>query len=120
MTDKWIKDTGLVLVVVLLILSFKYGEGFLIASVIFLLLAILTPKIFYPLAFLWLKFVGLLNLIIPKIFFGAVFFIIIYPIGVLRRIIKGDTFFILSWRKVETVFVERNHVFLKKDIEMTY
>lgn len=120
MTDAWIKDTGLVLALISLVLGMKYGKGFFVVSMLLLLVSMLVPMALYPLAFLWLKLVELLNLIVPKIFFGMVFFVIVFPIGVFRRIAKGDSLCIVSWREVKTAFTDRNHVFLKKDLEAPY
>ena len=120
MTEKWIADTGLVSALLFLILGFKYGKEFFVVGAVLLLLLILVPRAFYPLAFVWLKFVWLLNLVIPKIFFGLVFFIIILPIGTIRRLLKGDTLLISNWRDVRTSFTDRNHLFERKDLETTY
>ena len=120
MTDKWIKDTGLVSSLIFLVLGFKYGGEFFVVSAILLLVSILAPKLLYPLAFIWLKFANLLNLVVPKIFLGTVFFIIIFPIGIFRRITKGDTLLVSNWRKVKTAFMNRNHLFSKQDLETLY
>ena len=120
MTDKWIKDTGLVWALLFLVLGITYGKIFFIISIALLLASILVSRALYPLAFVWLKFAEALNLIIPKIFFGIIFFVIIFPIGVFRRITKGDALLIVSWREVKTALVERNHIFSKKDLEAPY
>lgn len=120
MTDKWIRDTGLVLVLIFLVLGLRYGKVFFVISLPLLLISMLVPRALYPLAFLWLKLVEVLNLIVPKVFFGIAFFMIIFPLGVFRRVTKGDTLLISSWREVKTAFTERNHIFSKKDLEAPY
>ena len=120
MTEKWIADTGLITVLFSLILGFKYDEKFFSLAVILLILLILIPKVFYPLAVVWLKVVEVLSLVVPKIFFAIVFFIIILPMGVIRRLIKGDTLLILNWRTAKTSFSDRNHHFSKQDLETIY
>ncbi|KKU82120.1 MAG: Membrane protein [Parcubacteria group bacterium GW2011_GWA1_47_8] len=121
MTDKWIKDTGLVLALILLVLGYsKDSKEFLVASGILLLAAILAPQVMYPIAFLWFKLTELFGLIVPKIFFGIVFFVIVFPMGLIRRLMKGEDFFISGWRESRSVFVERGHLFTKKDLETPY
>lgn len=120
MNDKWIRDTGLVFSLIFLIAGFKGNPGFLFISGFFLLATMFTPGILHPVAFVWLKLVELLNLVVPKVFFGAVFFFIIFPVGVIRRLAKGDTLLILDWREVSTSFTERNHLFSKTDLETIY
>lgn len=121
MTDKWINDTGLVFALLFLILGYGKGnKNFLIISGAFLLAVILAPRLLYSIAFVWLKLAELLGLVVPKIFFGLVFFAIILPVGVVRRLTKGDELFISNWRESKTVFRERNYVFIKQDIEQPY
>lgn len=120
MTDKWIKDTGIISVFIFLILGFRYGTDFFAVSGILLLLSILVPKVFYPAAFLWLKFVEILNFIMPKVFFGAVFFTIIFPIGRIKRLISGDTLMVNNWKQIDSVFRDRKHVYTKLDIQRPY
>lgn len=121
MTDKWIKDTGLIFSLVFLFLGYtKDSKDLLILAGIFLVAATFFPAVMYPVALLWQKIAELLGLIVPKIFFGLVFFAIILPIGALRRFLKGDRLFISKWREAKTVFIERNHRFIKEDIEQPY
>lgn len=120
MTDKWIKDTGLVLALMFLVAGLTYGKKFLVISMLFVLVSMLVPKALYPLAFAWFKFAGALNLVVPKIFFSVIFFMIILPIGILCRVTKGDMLLIAGWREAKTSFVERNNTFSKKDIETPY
>lgn len=120
MTDEWKKDTGLVLTLLFLVSGLKYGKGFLILSILLLVLSLLVPIVFYPFAFVWLKVSKVFNLIIPKVFFGLVFFVIIVPLGLFRRVTKGDTLLIANWREAKTAFVERNHLFSRQDLEMLY
>jgi hypothetical protein len=120
MTAKWIKDTGLVMALVCLILGFKGDKVFLYISGILLLISIIAPVVLYPIGYIWLKLVHILNLIVPKIFFGSVFFLVISPIGFIRRFAKRDNLFIYSWKKVPTSFIDRNHKFSRLDLETPY
>jgi len=120
MTEKWIKDTGLVLVLFFVFLGFNGNKEFLFVSIILLVAAIFVPKILYPIAYVWKKLVVLLGFIVPKIFFSLVFFIIIFPIGFIRKLIKGDMLIISGWREVKTAFINRDHCFSKRDLEVPY
>ncbi|MCK5059903.1 MAG: hypothetical protein KAR00_02025 [Candidatus Pacebacteria bacterium] len=120
MTEKWIRDTGLVFSLVFLVVGFNGNQALLMISGVLLAVTMFIPKTLYPLAFVWLKLVELLNLVVPKFFFGVVFFVIILPIGVSRRFLKGDTLLISNWREMSTSFVERNHLFSRQDLETIY
>ncbi len=120
MTDKWIKDTGLVFALLFLFLGYRGDRAFLTVSMVLLVISILVPKALYPLAYLWQKLVNLLNIILPRIFFGFVFFVIVFPIGAIRRLIEGEWIVIRGWRHAASLFVDRDHLYVKTDLEMPY
>ncbi len=118
MSEKWIRDTGLVGALVLLFLGIKYNPGFLVASFVFLLVTLLVPKALYPVAYLWLMLTKVLAAIVPKIFFGLVFFVVIVPVGIIRRILGKDR--VIRKGGEESVFFIRNHKYVKADLETPF
>lgn len=120
MNEKWMRDTGLVLGLFCLVLGYSGDKTFLLASGVLVALALLAPWVLYPLAWVWLKLVHILSLIVPKIFFGLVFFVVIVPIGLIRKVIKGDTLLIKGWKSVVTSFHERNMRFTREHLQMPY
>lgn len=120
MTEKWIRDTGLVMALLFLILGFGGDRRFLFIVLIFLLATLISPRLIYPIAYLWLKLVYVLNLIVPKAFFSLVFFGVIMPVGVVRRMFLGDSMLISSWQEVKTAFVNRDHFYSRTDLETPY
>ncbi|MFA6095224.1 MAG: SxtJ family membrane protein, partial [Candidatus Paceibacterota bacterium] len=109
MTEKWIKDTGLVLSFLLVLLGLNGGRGFLFAALAALLVTALAPRVLYPFAYLWLKLTHVLAFIVPKAFFGLVFFVVVLPVGSVRKLLKGDSMLIVKWKEAKTAFVDRNH-----------
>lgn len=63
---------------------------FLILSCVFVIVSITFPKLLLPLNLLWMKFGILLGKIINPIIFGIIFFFMITPIGLIRRLIGVD------------------------------
>ncbi|HEY4500586.1 MAG TPA: SxtJ family membrane protein [Candidatus Paceibacterota bacterium] len=118
MTEKWIKDSGLILSLTLLFFGYGGNEIFLFLSAISLIILLFTPKILYPIAYLWLKLTQLLALIVPKIFFSLVFLLIITPVGLIRKLIGKDA--LLLRDDYQTAFFDRNHLFVKKDLETLF
>lgn len=57
---------------------------------VFLLLAFVRPRILAPLNRLWLRFGLLLHRIVNPIVLGAMFYVVITPVGVIRRVISRD------------------------------
>ena len=63
---------------------------FLILSCVFVIVSITFPKLLLPLNLLWMKFGILLGKIINPIIFGIIFFFMITPIGLIRKLIGVD------------------------------
>ena len=61
-----------------------------ILSLVFLVLGVLNSKFLTPLNKLWFKFGILLGSIVSPIVMGAVFFIIVTPIGLIMRFLGKD------------------------------
>lgn len=120
MNEKWMRDTGLVLGLLCLILGYSGDKRLLIVSGILIALALLVPRALYPLAWLWLKLVQVLGAIVPKIFFSLVFFLIVTPVGYTRRLVKGDVFLLKKWKNATTAFTGRDHRYERHDLETPY
>ena len=120
MNERWMRDTGLVLGLLCLVLGYSGNKAFLIVSGVLVALALLAPKVLYPVAWVWLKLVFVLSLIVPKIFFGLVFFVVIVPVGLIRKMIKGDTLLITGWKYADTSFHERGVRFTREHLETPY
>lgn len=120
MSDKQIKDTGIVIALIFLILSLWGNKYFLFISGLLLLITVLLPKILYPLAFIWFKIIKIFEFIAPKIFFSLIFFLIITPIGLIKRIFTGEMLQLSDWKRSTSAFFDRNHCFTKKDLENPY
>ena len=61
-----------------------------ILSLLFLLLGIKNSNILTPFNIMWLKFGLLLGKIVSPIIMGAVFFLVVTPIGLIMRLFKKD------------------------------
>jgi len=64
--------------------------AFAAASLVFLSLALLLPKVLAPLNWLWTKFGLLLHRIVSPVVLGILFFIVFAPIGFIMRRFGGD------------------------------
>lgn len=91
MTEKWVRDTGLVFALLFLFLAYRFDLRFLAFSASILVLQMFAPKILYPLGWMWLRIAESLAFVMNKIFFGLVFFAIITPVAYLKRIFGEDT-----------------------------
>ena len=80
----------------------------LILSLVFLVLGVLNSKLLTPLNKLWFKFGILLGSIVSPIVMGAVFFIVVTPIGVIMRFLGKDLLRINKNKLVSTYWIKRD------------
>jgi hypothetical protein len=116
------KDSGLALVLICL-LCFQAWKlpVFMLLAVIFLLVAMSYPIIFQPFARLWFGLSTALGTVASKVILTVLFFVLVLPVGLVRRAMGKDSMQAKSWKKgKESVFRERNHRFVAKDLDHPY
>ncbi len=121
-TPEQAKDTGMAMVLICLLLGYsgKFPK-FLPVSIILLLLTMAWPKAFKPLAGLWFGLSHLLGQVVSKIVLGLAFFLIVTPIGLIRRWIGADSLQLKKWKKgTESVFKQRQGVIRDQDLLNPY
>lgn len=116
------KDSGLALVLISLICYQVWKlEIFIILAIIFLVVAMTYPLIFQPFARFWFALSTALGTVVSKIILTVLFFVIVLPIGLVRRALGKDAMQMKSWKKgKESVFRTRQHKFTAKDLEHPY
>jgi saxitoxin biosynthesis operon SxtJ-like protein len=117
------RDTGMAMVLLLLLLAVspKRHHGYLIAAIAVHVVNMVLPQIFRPIAVVWLGFSNLLGEIVPKILLSLVFFLVVTPIGILRRLIGKDALKLRVFKGgQDSVMLERNHTFVGQDLERPY
>ena len=78
----------------------------LLISFFFLALGLINSNLLTPLNKLWFKFGLFLGKIISPLIMGAIFFIVVTPIGILMRLLKKDLLN-LKYEKKESYWVEK-------------
>ena len=116
------KDTGLALVLILLIIEYiKRPNWLTVAAMTVLVLVMTWPSLFKPLARIWFGFSHILGGIVSKVLLTLVFFIVVTPIGLIRKVFGADPMKLSIWKKSSnSVLVDRNHLYKKEDIEKPY
>ena len=79
-----------------------------ILSLVFLVLGVLNSKLLTPFNKLWFKFGILLGSIVSPIVMGAVFFIIVTPVGLIMRFLGKDLLRINKNRTISTYWINRD------------
>jgi Saxitoxin biosynthesis operon protein SxtJ len=116
------KDTGMAMVLLLLIASGAFKREILVtAAMIALIVDMTAPRLYRPVAVLWLGLSHLLGTVVSKILLTLVFFGVVTPIGLARKLLGIDSLKLKDFKSGETsVMVIRNHIFTGKDIEKPY
>ena len=115
-------DTGMAMVLLCLIENLAtHQKAFLLGAVILLILDMTVPKIYGPLAVLWFGLSELLATVVSKILLSIVYFAIITPFGLVRRLLGKDSLQLRAFKAATTsAMLERNHTFTRVDIERPY
>jgi hypothetical protein len=113
------KDTGMAMVLLLLIWAIRARrDGYLYAAITLQVINMVAPQIFRPVAVLWLAFADLLGAIMPKVLLSIVFFFVVTPVAILRRLAGKDSLKLRAFKVGKgSVMLERNHRFSATDLE---
>ena len=112
-------EFGLVAILVALVLSYWQEDmNLLLLAIILVLITILAPVLFTPIACLWYKLSFFLGKIMSSLLLGLIYVFVVTPVGFIRRLFGKDD---LSLRKFgksrESVFIDRTHEYVKEDME---
>jgi hypothetical protein len=114
-------DSGLALVLILLLLSLFIDQLYVKPAILVLLICMIYPDVFKPFAYIWFKLSAVLGHVASKVLLSIVFFVIVLPIGLIRRLFGSDAMKLKAWQSGDqSVFIVRNHLFSTEDIKYPY
>lgn len=118
-SEKQTIEFGLVSILVCTFLALHDKSGhFVLAAFILVLITIMVPRIFYPFAVCWFGLSKIMGSISSRVILGLVFFLIVVPLGFIRKLSGKDSLKINQFKKSrETVMKERNHQYNSSDIQ---
>ena len=117
------RDTGMAMVLLLLLLAYLTlkRKDLLFGAIALHVLNMTVPELYRPVAVVWLRFSELLGAVTSKVLMSVVFFAVVTPIGILRRLMGKDSLKLRAFKTSEdSVMVARNHVFTGPDLERPY
>ena len=116
------KDTGQAVVLILLLLIFfKNMYILLLPTIIIQVLNMTWPALFMPLAHVWFRLAELLGSVMSKVLLTITFALIVTPVGLVRKLIGKDPMRLKDWKKdAKSVFIVRNHLYKREDLEKPY
>jgi hypothetical protein len=122
MTKDQCKDTGMAMVLIVLLSTLAARRDYLILLAIGLLVLNMTrPQLFRPAAVIWFGLAHLLGMITSRVVLTIIFFVLVTPVGMVRRALGADTLKLKSFKRGhESVMEGRNHTFCADDIVKPY
>lgn len=116
------KDTGMAMVLICLLIAIGSGkQKFILIAMLLLLINMIHPPIYKPLAKIWLGFSNIMGTIMSKVILTIIFVVLVVPVGFLRRLLGKDTLRLKEWKKgSNSVFKIRDHKFTSDDIINPY
>jgi hypothetical protein len=122
-TKEQAKDTGLAMVLICLLLGYwdKFPK-FLPVSLTLLLIIMIWPNAFRPLATLWFGLAHIMSSVVSRVILTVLYFLLVTPIGLIRRFLMGaDALKLKQWKQGrDSVFIVRQGVIQAKDLENPY
>lgn len=116
------KDTALLICLILLLCGAYYRNlNWLTPTIVILLLVLVWPVLFRPLAGCWFGLSRHLGNFTSKIILGVIFLTIVTPVGLIRRLAGADAMRLRQWHADSgTAFLDRNHKYTGADLEKPY
>jgi hypothetical protein len=116
------RDTGMALVLLMLILFIALKQkAFLTGAIVLHVLNMTVPQLYRPAAVVWLGFSDLMGAVVSRVLMLVVFFVIVTPIGILRRLMGKDSLRLRAFKTGEdSVMLVRNYTFSARDLERPY
>lgn len=115
-------ETGLAMSLIAVLAGLITGRHiYQLIALCLIAMDLLLPSAFYPLAVVWFCISEVMGSIASKILLGLIFFIIVTPVGLFRRLTGKDRLNLSGFRRdKKSIFKVRNHICTAQDLENTY
>lgn len=122
LTKKQCSDSGLAATLILLIIGyFTENTIFFHIAIPVVILVMTAPQIFYPFGVIWLGLTHFIGNVVSRILLTIIYIVLVIPVGLVRRATGKDPLQLKRFRKDnESIFRDRNHQYVSKDLETPY
>lgn len=119
LSSKQCNDAGLALVFIMLLVAlFSSYTWALPAAAALTLLLMIWARAFAPFAVLWFGLSHAMGTVMSKVLLSIVFYVLVLPIGTVRRLMGADSMRIKQWKTgSDSVFRVRDEVVKPEDLE---
>jgi hypothetical protein len=120
-TRRQAEDTGMAIVLLLLVWFFRGADGYIVAAIVLQLLTMIVPAVYRPFAVLWFGLSRVLGAVTSRVTLSIIFLAVVTPVGLWRRMRGDDSLKLRAFKgAVDSVMKERNYTFTGKDLERPY
>ncbi len=121
-TPKQCADSGLALILIALLLAhFGQFAWAAPAGIALALIAMTWPVLFRPFAVLWFGLSRLLGAVMSRALLTLLFFLVVTPVGLLRRMFGADSLKLRQWKNGQgSVFQVRDKTFDASSLDQPY
>ena len=115
-------DTGMALTLLCLIAALvTHKPGWVALATGVLVLNMTAPKVFGPASKLWFGLSAVLGAVMSRVILSLVFFLVLTPMGLIRRAMGKDTLKLAAFKKgTASVFVTRTGAFTPADLKTPF
>jgi len=116
------KDTGMAMVMILLLIAwFTDAKIALGLAIPVLVINMVFPRTYTPLAKVWMGISNVFGFYTSKLLLSLIFFLIVTPVGIVRRWMGADPMRTREWKKSNaSVFSVRDYIYGPEDVEKPY
>lgn len=116
------RDTGMAMTLLCLIAAAATKRPvWIYASMAVLVTTMTAPVVMKPPARLWFGLSGLLGAVASRILLTVLFFVLVTPVGLVRRAMGRDPLRLRQWKDGGgSVFVARDHTYTPQDVEQPF
>lgn len=121
-TKKQCMEFGLLTILAAIFLAICQKQNhFVTLAFILTLITLIIPIVFYPFAAVWFWLSGVLSLIGSRVLLTIVFFIVVTPVGLVRRLLNRDNLKTDQFKQsTKSVMADRNHLYISWDFTNTF
>jgi hypothetical protein len=110
-----------VLMALLAAIYFKNDHNVILVALLLIMLTIVIPMVFYPFTAVWFGLARILAFVVPPVLLGILFFVMVTPLGLVRRMLRRDALRLRQFKKGKSsVMNNRDHLYTAADLKDTF
>lgn len=121
-TEEMCKDAGMAFALICsIVFLIIHKELFVYMAMLFLVISMTKPTILKFMSVMWYGISHMLGSIVSKVLLAVIFFLVVTPIGIIRRMAGNDILKLKEFKKSTcSVMVAKDKKYVPQDMEMPF